>query len=610
MENKSTGRKIVLFSDGTGNSAASVNKTNVWRAYKALDTTPGSGQIAFYDDGVGTSRFRPKEILGLITGWGLASNVKDIYAFLCRTYREGDEIYGFGFSRGGFTIRVVMALVATEGLIDRSAMDERDFNERVNQAYKSFRRNNFTPSLFSFPWSVLDRNGDYKTSDNIKVGIRFLGVWDTVDAYGLPIDELRRAWDMVVWPLAGRDRECPSCINRACHALALDEQRLSFSPTLWNEKDQAAYQASLGVSDTPFSERVTQVWFPGMHANVGGGYPDDTLALVSLRWMLKQAERQGLVFNEVIADNIDHEVNINGPIADSRSGIGFLYRLEPRHIETLCRESPQGLARWLKSMFKKYFPDRVESLNPVAPGAGGSGATATSNRWFKMIDVDAMHIETPKLHYSIFDRIEEPANNYAPLNLPGRYHVVDDENRVIKTEEHEGVAGRRNAQSEQLDLIWRRKLIYSFNVFVVLIALLILVCAACRALSANAQGWDVFFDKSRIALIPAAFFAVLTGYGGSLKAKLENNLLKLWHPVRKYKLNSKPQAADNTANVQFNRGRLDSYIDKNGNFVLAEGIRKLRVLRNLSELVAAFGLLLFIGWIVQRLLVFILSVVV
>jgi len=112
-------KRIALFSDGTGNSSASHQKTNVWRTYQALDCTDGSNQIAFYDNGVGTSSFTPIALVGQVFGWGLARNVRQIYGFLCRTYNPGDEIYCFGFSRGAFTIRVVAALIANQGIIDR-----------------------------------------------------------------------------------------------------------------------------------------------------------------------------------------------------------------------------------------------------------------------------------------------------------------------------------------------------------------------------------------------------------------------------------------------------------------------------------------------------------
>src|ERR1700758_3343719 len=115
-------RRIVVLSDGTGNSAAAVWRTNVWRTFDALDLS-GNDQVAFYDDGVGTSSFKPLAILGGAFGYGLKRNVIDIYKFICRNFQsDEDEIYGFGFSRGAFTIRVVVGLVLDQGLVQ--ARDE------------------------------------------------------------------------------------------------------------------------------------------------------------------------------------------------------------------------------------------------------------------------------------------------------------------------------------------------------------------------------------------------------------------------------------------------------------------------------------------------------
>src|ERR1700726_2804438 len=97
-----SGKRIILLSDGTGNSASKVWKSNVWRVFESLDLT-GSEQVAFYDDGVGTSSFKPLAILGGVFGWGLQRNVLDIYKFLCENYTsDTGQIFGFGFSRGAF----------------------------------------------------------------------------------------------------------------------------------------------------------------------------------------------------------------------------------------------------------------------------------------------------------------------------------------------------------------------------------------------------------------------------------------------------------------------------------------------------------------------------
>jgi uncharacterized protein (DUF2235 family) len=142
------GKRIILLSDGTGNSAAKVWRTNVWRVYEALDLTT-SEQIACYDDGVGTSSFKPLAILGGVFGWGLKRNVIDLYKFVCRNYSSGeDEIFGFGFSRGAFTIRVVVGLILNQGLIPRhtssaDTVTEAHLDRMARAAYRSYRAQKF-----------------------------------------------------------------------------------------------------------------------------------------------------------------------------------------------------------------------------------------------------------------------------------------------------------------------------------------------------------------------------------------------------------------------------------------------------------------------------------
>src|SRR6266852_5867068 len=134
-------KNIVLLSDGTGNSSSKIFKTNVWRLYQALDLTDPQKQIAYYDDGVGTSSFKPLAILGGVFGWGLKRNVLDIYKFLCANYKPGDEIFGFGFSRGAFTIRVVIGLILSQGLV-RGDTDA-EFYQKAKMAYRAYRAEKF-----------------------------------------------------------------------------------------------------------------------------------------------------------------------------------------------------------------------------------------------------------------------------------------------------------------------------------------------------------------------------------------------------------------------------------------------------------------------------------
>jgi uncharacterized protein (DUF2235 family) len=131
-------RSIILLSDGTGNSAAKLFRTNVWRFYQALDLS-GTDQIARYDDGVGSSSFKPLAILGGAVGWGLKRNLLDLYMFLCRNYQAGDRIYCVGFSRGAFTIRMLIQFVLNQGLV-ADFTSETDLRKQSRRLYGNFRR--------------------------------------------------------------------------------------------------------------------------------------------------------------------------------------------------------------------------------------------------------------------------------------------------------------------------------------------------------------------------------------------------------------------------------------------------------------------------------------
>ena len=131
-------KKIVLFSDGTGNSSAKAQKTNVWRLFQALDQTT-IDQIAKYDDGVGTSSNKYLAALGGAFGFGLKRNVLDLYRFVCRNWQHGDEIYGFGFSRGAYTVRALAGMLRIFGLLTAGNQElipyiTRIYSERIRIA--------------------------------------------------------------------------------------------------------------------------------------------------------------------------------------------------------------------------------------------------------------------------------------------------------------------------------------------------------------------------------------------------------------------------------------------------------------------------------------------
>src|SRR5262245_38962038 len=266
------GRRISLRSDGTGNSAAKVWRTNVWRIFESIDLS-GSGQVAFYDDGVGTSSFKPIAILGGAFGYGLKRNVLDLYKFLCRNYKtqadyakekidsKNDEIYPLGFSRGAFTSRTILDLIADQGLVTYTA--ERELETKARAAYRQYRSDHFrTLSRIEVPFRWLRNVFVQSKHDRAQRPIEkvtFLGLWDTVAAYGLPIDEMARGVSRYLFPLELPDRQLNPKVRKACHALSLDDERTTFHPLLWDESPEVVATGTRPTS----SERISQVWFAG-----------------------------------------------------------------------------------------------------------------------------------------------------------------------------------------------------------------------------------------------------------------------------------------------------------------------------------------------------------
>ncbi|MCP4617109.1 MAG: DUF2235 domain-containing protein [Bradyrhizobium sp.] len=453
-------RNIVLLSDGTGNSAAKVWRTNVWRTFEALDLS-GSDQVAFYDDGVGTSSFKPLAILGGAFGFGLKRNVVDIYKFACRNYRDdNDRLFGFGFSRGAFTIRVVGGLILNQGLV--VAQDERELDRKAHAAYRQYRRERYhtvfgVETYFRAIRDFFVRD-NYDRNQNRQVPkIHFVGVWDTVAAYGAPLDEITRGISRYLWPLELPTHTLPrERITRACQALALDEERTTFHPELWNEGDVEAP----GTDEERFikDEQLSQVWFAGVHSNVGGGYPDDSLSYIPFVWMITEARRCGLKFKSDVAvppspvadpdtfKNAISKRDKDGRIYDPRAGFGSYYRYGPRKLELLC----------------------------------------DANYGKRKNEDDTVIIPRPKIHETAFRRIDNRAHAYAPVGLPRVYDVVRESDGAILTpsqfgvEDNEEAKARGDAQEHVWNDIWKRRIVYFATVGATLWLLVFPLVSAAR----------------------------------------------------------------------------------------------------------------------------------
>lgn len=451
-----SGRNLVICSDGTGNSGRGTVGTNVWRirqAVQAFDQQHGEiEQHIIYQDGVGTQAFKPLKILGLAFSYGVTQDLEYLYERLMLQYQEGDRIFLFGFSRGAFTIRTLGYILYLCGLADpfdehgqrRSAEGIRQIAKDAVIAYKMRHlgyhvkfREKYGRSLeepHQPAWGPKANQQLSAEETKGRVRIEFVGVWDTVSSVGLPFHNFTQAflsfWRGITtfcifrWAKLSLlnfrrptnrfwtrwEDDLHPYIANAYHALSLDDERDTFYPMLWLENLPVRGEVEAGcrthsviarrmssILRTVTSRHVSaiskkdpgdgmpglnveQVWFAGMHSDVGGGYDKDHLAHVSLMWMIAHARRCGLKFSEDLTNEYAERVDALGKMHDSRSGPAILYRYNPRDVE-----------------------------------------------WFSHdVGISAQAGDRPLIHDSVFCRIADSSQAYAPRHIPfaERYDVI------------------------------------------------------------------------------------------------------------------------------------------------------------------------------------------
>lgn len=338
---RSAGRQLVVCLDGTGNRFGDC-PTNVIRVLRSLPADPAS-TLAYYDQGVGTFGLKetlfewqklPARVLGLAFGWGLRRLVEGAYCFLAQNYRPGDEIFIFGFSRGAFAARALAALVRAVGLVP------------AHQAH-----------LFEHAWAMLlarekhgnqpdfELQGRFKATFGRNVRIRMLGLFDTVKSVGW-------VYDPVIIPFSADN----SCVEAVRHAVSIDERRGFFRQHLWRARPSR-----------PTDHK--EVWFAGVHSDVGGGYPpgEAQLALVSLRWMLGEAAALGLRLDPVragkeLAPSSGARPGALAPPHDSMTAAWKLAEWMPRRVW----QGPGKGRRWLIGAMPPFGKPRARLLPPDA----------------------------------------------------------------------------------------------------------------------------------------------------------------------------------------------------------------------------------------------------
>jgi len=285
--NNNMSKNIVLCCDGTGDDFGLINTNVVQVAELAIKNRD---QVVYYDPGVGTMNFlgRPRKrsvgaLMGKLFGYGLIMDIMTLYRILMHCYESGDRVYIFGFSRGAYIARALAGMLYKCGLLQDGSYNLLPYVARM-----------------------------YITADNDALATKFkqtfsrpcspylIGVWDTVKSLGYFLG--KEFFDTQLNPDT----------RYGYQAISIDEKRKAFDVMLWDERNLIATQT------------VEQVWFAGVHEDIGGGYPDRQLSDITLKWMLQKAERAGLKLNDRWQASLHPDAR--GVIHHSRKGLWKLWR--------------------------------------------------------------------------------------------------------------------------------------------------------------------------------------------------------------------------------------------------------------------------------------------
>lgn len=409
------GKNIVVCCDGTGNEI-SENISNVLKLYRVLRKTGKTEphQVVFYDPGVGTlarpdpfTKFKQDAVavLGLAFGYGLDDNVLRAYQFLVSQYEDGDDIYLFGFSRGAYTARVLAALVHKVGLL---SVQQSNLAGAALTAYKQTSQDTTRDAdvivsgeegtdVFG-PKSSEDRAAQFGRIVSVSwPTIKFVGVWDTVASVIVPRPD--KFYTFSLQELLNT-RSNPS-VRVFRQAIAIDERRRMFRLHSW-EEPQTFMQNRFSRTNNSQSQDAQQVWFAGVHADIGGGYleSESGLSKYPLIWMIEEAVLHGLAVDRRVVNQLAWGVH--------RKGSPFHY-VEP----DVMRDPHNSLSaawralEWLPKADKyKEWEKRRSMLGWYIPNAEP-----------RPIPDNAF------IHQSVLRRMElVPA--YKPINMPSRYRTV------------------------------------------------------------------------------------------------------------------------------------------------------------------------------------------
>lgn len=360
---------LVICCDGTWNTADQEDggvptPTNVVRLHTCIaeQNAKGVAQKKYYHPGVGTDPGLVNRALGGGIGLGLDRNIQSAYAWLCRSYQPGDAIYLFGFSRGAYTVRSLGGFTTRCGLLDLTGVSDEDAWKRIETVFRNGYR---THKETRDTWLKKGWKFHQSAPGSQDIGIHLIGVWDTVGALGIPdhLGVLNLLDDPDQYKF--HDTTLSKLVAHARHAIALDEMRGSFQATLWTKVEPG--------------RDVKQVWFPGVHSDVGGGYVETGLSDGALKWMVDEAAALGLGFNEQLTGQI--KPDSRGLLHNSLDGVFKHLPTQPRSAPLLheasarlslslverrksppIAQAPYGASRGLKAGESVELP--VFAINP------------------------------------------------------------------------------------------------------------------------------------------------------------------------------------------------------------------------------------------------------
>ena len=293
-------KNILIFSDGTSQKGGIGANTNVYKLFNMAENRTDN-QIVYYDPGLGTDW---KKITGSLFGRGFSENILDCYRFIFENFEAHDKIYLFGFSRGAATVRSLATFIHLFGILPKSRPD------LIKQAFSIYKKKDPIKQAELF----------IEKHHTMWCSIEFIGVWDTVLALGIPVKWLSLVLDRF-FPHQFHSLELSPSVKTACHALAIDDERKIFHPSLWQ-------------TDKNNDQKIKQVWFSGVHTDVGGGYQEHDLSDIALKWMIREAVDKGLLIykhSRKYKDLMASDSDVNGIMHNEQKGfIGSLFKKKTR----------------------------------------------------------------------------------------------------------------------------------------------------------------------------------------------------------------------------------------------------------------------------------------